>query len=70
MFALAELHRQLWDQEDTEIRMTVHDSILVDTMMSAKGLRMIMEDVCTQIETVFGLPFELQFDIQSGDHWR
>lgn len=70
MLALTELHRKLWDEHNTEIRMTVHDSILVDTGMPVNELRTIMEDVCTQIETVFSLPFELKFDITSGDHWR
>lgn len=70
MLALVLLHSALWDEENTDIRMTVHDSILVDTGLDEADLRVYMTRICRTIEAVFNLPFELQFDITSGTHWR
>lgn len=70
MMALVFLHHRLWDIPNTEIRMTVHDSLLVDTDMSVGDLRHEMMQVCHEIESVFGLPFNLAFDIESDTHWR
>jgi DNA polymerase I-like protein with 3'-5' exonuclease and polymerase domains len=70
MLALVLLTHELWDYEHTDIRMTVHDSILVDTDLDESQIKTIMEDICTTIETVYQLPFELEFDITSGTHWR
>jgi DNA polymerase I-like protein with 3'-5' exonuclease and polymerase domains len=70
MLALVLLHHALWDEIKTEIRMTVHDSILVDTCMSEAKLRAIMAIVCGQLRAAYSLPFDLEFDITSGTHWR
>lgn len=70
MTALYELYLDLVDQVNTDIVMTVHDSILVDTGMPTNELGLIMDQVCRRIEQRFNLPFELSFDITSGDHWQ
>lgn len=70
MLALVELHHCLWDEKNTDIRMTVHDSIVVDSDLDVNDLTAIMDKICRKIEAVFNLPFELQFDIKSGKNWR
>ncbi len=70
MLALVLLHHRLWDEKNTDIRMTVHDSLLVDTDLDVNDLTAIMAVICREIETVFNLPFELSFDIKSGRNWR
>lgn len=70
MLALVLLHQALWDFGNTDIRMTVHDSILVDSDLDVHDLEVIMQSVCIKIVTVFNLPFALAFDIKSGKNWR
>ena len=70
MRALVRLHEKLSTHLNTEIRMTVHDSILVDTDMSQRKLHIIMEDVCSELERCYKLPFKLSFDIKSGIYWQ
>ena len=70
MTALYELYMLVAPFDKTDIRMTVHDSILVDSHMSAGELRRIMQLVCNTIETRYTLPFKLEFDIESGVHWQ
>ena len=70
MMALWVLYTKLCGEERTRIRMTVHDSILVDTDMSEKKLAHIMDDVCEEVETYWNLPFNLGFDIEAGTVWQ
>lgn len=70
MMALWELYYRLCDIPDTEIRMTVHDSILVDTSMNSRMLDKIMRDVCDDLVKYWHLPFNLSFDITSGQYWQ
>ena len=69
MMALVLLHKFLWDQP-AEIRMTVHDSILVDTKLPEPSIVMVMDQVCRIIESVYSLPFQLEFDTTTGTYWR
>lgn len=57
-------------KSNTAIRMTVHDSILVDTGMSEVRLAGYMNQVCSHLESLYSLPFNLRFDITSGTHWQ
>jgi DNA polymerase I-like protein with 3'-5' exonuclease and polymerase domains len=70
MAALSDLYERLSSRTTTEIRMTVHDSILVDTSMDSRTLNSIMGSVCIHVEQLFNLPFKLEFDIQSGQYWQ
>jgi len=70
MTALWELYFRIAGLDRTQIRMTVHDSILVDTDMDQQQVVVMMQDVCADIEQLFGLPFKLDFDIQSGLYWQ
>ena len=70
MLALTLLYAELATIENTEIRMTVHDSILVDTHLTQGELAAIMFTVCTKVEAQFNMPFPLEFDITSGVHWQ
>jgi DNA polymerase I-like protein with 3'-5' exonuclease and polymerase domains len=70
MLALTLLHSALHYVPDADIRMTVHDSILVDTALSADELAAIMEQVCNMIVTAYMLPFNLSTDITSGEYWQ
>jgi DNA polymerase-1 len=54
----------------TQIRMTVHDSLLVDTDMSETELHRMMQEVCQDIVQYYGLPFKLDFDIEVGTYWQ
>jgi len=70
MEALSLLYEDLSILETTDIRMTVHDSILVDSYMSASELEKYMRAVCDVIEIRYNLSFTLDFDIKSGSHWK
>ncbi len=70
MEALCYLNYLLESERFTSIRMTVHDSILVDTNMSEARLEVYMEQVCSHLESLYRLPFNLRFDITSGTHWQ
>lgn len=73
MRALGELYEMLQycsQDNNTKLRMTVHDSILVDTDMTEADLTSLMESVCLRIRQHYGLPFDLQFDITTGTNWR
>ena len=70
MTALALLWAWTRERTDTLLRMTVHDSILVDTVMSDNELTDIMEEVNREVEDRYGLPFNLGFDITSGQYWQ
>jgi DNA polymerase-1 len=70
MVALTLLWEQLYGREGTALRMTVHDSILVDTDMSDTELTSIMEDVCGETAHLLGISIPLKFDIQSGSSWQ
>lgn len=54
----------------TKLRMTVHDSILVDTDVDQRLIEGAMATVCTTIRNHYNLPFDLQFDITTGTNWR
>ena len=70
MDALRLLYERLVSEEQTKIRMSVHDSILVDTYLSAENLTSIMGVICRTIEQTYQLPVKLEFDIKSGSHWK
>jgi len=70
MTAMWELYYRIALMDRTQIRMTVHDSILVDTDMDKSALRVLMVEVCNEIESLFSLPFKLDFDIASGLYWQ
>lgn len=70
MDALVYLRVYLASCQNTKMRMTVHDSILIDTDMSQAWIRNVMTLVCTQVRDKYGLPFNLEFDIKSGTHWK
>ncbi len=70
MEALCYLDYLLQREDCTAIRMTVHDSILVDTYMSEIELDSYMKLVCEHLESLYNLPFKLRFDITSGTHWQ
>ncbi len=70
MVALTLLWERLYHRESTEIRMTVHDSILVDTGMTETELRTIMDDVCAETMHIIGITVPLTFDITSGIYWQ
>jgi len=56
--------------DNTKLRMTVHDSILIDTGRPQQEIEELMRVVCLKIRTHYGLPFDLQFDIKTGTNWR
>lgn len=56
--------------ENTKLRMTVHDSILVDTDLEEADIEDAMARVCLRIKQHYQLPFNLQFDITTGTNWR
>ncbi len=70
MVALRYLYDGLTSELNTVIRMTVHDSILVDTDMNTQQLAFYMKEVCFEIEQLYNMPFKLRFDIKSGTHWQ
>jgi DNA polymerase I-like protein with 3'-5' exonuclease and polymerase domains len=70
MMALVLLYKELYHVSTTEIRMTVHDSILVDSNLTNAELNKIMKKVCAVIVSNYRFPFDLKFDIQSGKHWQ
>jgi DNA polymerase I-like protein with 3'-5' exonuclease and polymerase domains len=70
MVALSILWERLYGKEGTCLRMTVHDSILVDTDMSDTELQIIMDSVCGETEHLLGISIPLKFDIQSGSTWQ
>jgi len=70
MTALALLWQVVRPMKDTDIRMTVHDSILVDTDLSDSVLAAMMKVVCIDVEQRYGLPFNLDFDVTSGHYWQ
>jgi DNA polymerase I-like protein with 3'-5' exonuclease and polymerase domains len=72
MDALVLLYEIMQKQEykSTKLRMSVHDSILVDTKLNVLALSGHMDTVCRAIETRYQLPFKLEFDIKSGKHWK
>ena len=55
--------------QDTQLIMTVHDSIIIDSIYKAGRFKTIMDMVCSKIERVYRMPFRLEFDIKSGTHW-
>jgi len=55
---------------NTKLRMTVHDSILIDTDLTEGDIEDMMGHVCDKIRDHYGLPFDLQFDITTGVNWR
>jgi DNA polymerase-1 len=72
MMALWGLYHELRhsSRTHTQIRMTVHDSLLVDTDMSETDVRTMMHSVCEDIAQYYGLPFKLDFDIEVGTYWQ
>jgi DNA polymerase I-like protein with 3'-5' exonuclease and polymerase domains len=70
MVAMALLWQKLRKLPKTDIRMTVHDSILVDTDMDIRFLQSTMKTVCLEVQSRFSLPFNLGFDISSGLYWQ
>lgn len=70
MSALTRLHRRLWSVPFTEIVMTVHDSILVDTALEENIIDIIMKEICEQVEQEFSLPCKLEFKITAGTNWK
>ncbi len=70
MMALGKLWGKISKYPKTKIRMTVHDSILIDTLLPVGFISSTMRDVCSDIATHYGLPFELTFDIKSGTNWQ
>jgi len=70
MDALVYLYHELADQKDTLMRMTVHDSVVLDTSKSIAAITEIMKRVCDMVVTKYVLPFDLKFDIKSGSHWK
>jgi DNA polymerase-1 len=70
MDALVYLYNRTARFPNTTIRMTVHDSLLLDTDLAERDVRAIMNDVCRAIEIKYGLPFQLCFDIKSGKYWQ
>lgn len=55
---------------DAAIRMTVHDSLLVDTRLGKRFVSNIMDNICQELKDKYNMPFTLQYDIKSGTHWR
>lgn len=71
MMALVELYKRLRQCIDnTKFRCTVHDSIGIDTDLTAGQLAGHMTAVCQQIRTRYNIPFNLEFDIKSGPYWK
>jgi DNA polymerase-1 len=70
MDALRLLYEALHVYTHTAIRMSVHDSILVDTDLDVSTLTGLMHTVCRTIEQTYQLPVKLEFDIKSGSNWK
>jgi len=70
MDALVYLYHELAKYADTSMRMTVHDSVLLDTSLDQRTIVIIMEKVCSMVRTKYVLPFDLKFDIKSDTHWQ
>ena len=69
MLALVLLYRQLEGRHDTLMRMTVHDSVLVDTNMDQHTMQTVMDYVCEDIQSILSLPVLPATDITTGKHW-
>ncbi len=70
MDVLVELYRELESEPNTCIRMSVHDSILIDTDLGADWITTAMEAACQIVQLRYSLPFELKFDLESSKHWQ
>jgi len=71
MGALVELYKRLKSRNlRCKFRCTVHDSIGIDTDLTAGQLAGHMTVVCQQIRTRYNIPFNLEFDIKSGPYWK
>ena len=57
------------DLKKTKLRLTVHDSILIDTDRSEKEIGTIMDRVCQNVVRELNLPVNLEYDMESGTHW-
>lgn len=51
-------------------RMTVHDSILIDTDADEADIKSVMQDACEIVRHRFGMIVPLNFDIDVGEYWR
>jgi hypothetical protein len=52
------------------MRMTVHDSIVVDWVEGKENdLNNIMAHICNIVQTNLGIPVPLKFDIEHDTHW-
>jgi DNA polymerase I-like protein with 3'-5' exonuclease and polymerase domains len=70
MLACILLYRRLATENSTLMRMTVHDSILVDTYLSANQMQAMMDDVSLEIQSIFNMSVSPATDITSGKHWQ
>ena len=70
MLACVLLYRALEGVDNTLMRMTVHDSILVDTYMTAQHMQAIMDGVCQEIAAIYRMPVVPATDISSGVYWQ
>ena len=68
MIALEKLWRAL-DKAVGRLRMTVHDSILVDWQGTEAVLRNTMTCVCEETKRELGIDLPLQFDISFNKYW-
>lgn len=69
MDVLVELYKRLEKHKTTCIRMSVHDSILIDTSLGVKAITSAMEGACSTVKKKYALPFDLKFDLESSQHW-
>lgn len=70
MDALVYLYVEIANLKHTIMRMTVHDSVVIDTNLSESTITEIMEKVCSMVAIKYQLPFDLKFDIKSDTHWK
>lgn len=71
MWALRLLWEVVREWPDTAMRMTVHDSIMLDTGMSPAIIESTMDLVCSAVRAQLDIQPELKFDLDvCGTHWR
>ena len=70
MEALLYLNRYFNKEYNTDIIMTVHDSILIDTDMSRADIDLSVFSLYSFLKDWFDLPTKIEMDIKEGSHWR
>lgn len=69
MVALWKFWTILRPREQTWFRITVHDSIVIDSDETKEVVEDAMTHACRYVETIYNLPVLLKFDVDTGHNW-